>query len=86
MFCDVDTNSTDCTTARDAGNALLDSTTDFLSAFQYYKFGVDVGYESDQSFQMTQKKISAFVFGQYESWGNNSLLGSLNISPSIRLA
>ena len=82
----TDTPSDTCIDARNAGNALLDSTTEFLRSFQYYKFGIDAGYESDQSFEVTQKKISAFFFGQYESWGNSSFLGALNISPSIRLA
>ena len=65
---------------------MLNSTMDFIRAFQYYDFGVDLGYESNQGLSASAKKIGAFFFGQYESWGDNSFLGAVGITPAFRIA
>lgn len=86
LQCDVGDNETQqCKKAKANGLALLESTTDFLSSFQRYSFGLDVGYETDQSFTAKQEKISAFIFGQFESWGSKTFLSALNVNPTFRV-
>lgn len=84
-LCEGNPETQECQDAADKGFAMLDSTTEFLSAFQYYEFGLDAGLESDQDFDAQQTSLSAYLFGQYESWGNQSLLDILNVSPSARI-
>lgn len=83
--CEEDETSEECQAARTTGFEMLDSTSEFLKAFQYYEFGLDMGFESDQDFDAQQRKVGAYVYGQYESWGSNSLLGTINLSPAVRL-
>jgi len=78
-------NSDACRAAKRKGFALLDNISDYLNAFQFYQLGIDAGYESDQRFDAQQSRFGAFVFGQYEAWGTNSLLGALGLTPAIRL-
>lgn len=70
--------------ANDAGLKYLDSTSEFLNSYQNYQLGIDLGYEADQDFKATQTKVSAFVFAQYEDWGDNSWLGALSVTPAVR--
>ena len=87
QICDKEgADSDECKTAKSKGVELLDSTSDFLNSFQRYYAGIDIGYESDQSFDVSQTKFGAFVFGQYEAWGNSSFLGRLGLTPAFRLA
>lgn len=79
-------NTKKCKSAKEVPYELLDSTSDFLSAFQRYEFGLDGGYETDQSFKAKQSTLGVFAFGQYEDWGNNSWIGRLNVTPSFHLA
>lgn len=74
----------DCLEARREGLAMFDSTVAFMRLFSSVRFGLDAGYESNQSFTVTQQKISGFVYGQVESWGSGSLLRMVN--PAVRLA
>lgn len=57
-----------------------------LGGATYLKYGVDAGYESDQQFEATNRTISGFFAASYESWDNNSFLGSAAIRPNIRIA
>jgi len=75
-----------CIKAKQKAFALLDSTSDFLRAFQRYEAGLDAGVESDQTFNISQSKFGAFINGQYENWGTNTLIGRLGITPSFRFA
>ena len=74
-----------CRAAKEKALALLDDTSEFLNAFQFYEVGIDGGYESDQRFIAGQSKFGFFIFGQYEAWGKNSFLGQLGLTPAIRL-
>lgn len=86
LQCDAgDEETQECTKAKVSGLELLESTTSFLTSFQRYTFGLDAGYETDQSFTAKQEKISAFFFGQFESWGSTTFLSALNINPSFRV-
>ena len=71
--------------ANEKGLNYLASTSEFLNSYQNYQLGVDLGYEADQEFKATQTKVSAFVFAQYEDWGDNSWLGALSVTPAVRL-
>ncbi|WP_019677954.1 hypothetical protein [Arsukibacterium perlucidum] len=51
----------------------------------YNDFGVEVGYETDQSFDANNKKISAFFSTVYEDLGRASFFGSHGIVPSLRI-
>ncbi len=75
-----------CAKAREKALSLLDSSSDFLHAFQRYELGIDIGIESDQAFDASQTKYGIFTNGQYESWGANTLFGSLGLTPAFRLA
>jgi hypothetical protein len=75
-----------CKKAKQKAFDLLDGTAAFLSAFQRIEFGVDIGIESDQKVDAKQDKFGLFLAGQYESWGNDSKIGSLGIVLSYRLA
>ena len=71
---------------RDDFWALMDNVTKPLGGFTYLKYGIDFGFETDQEIDAKNSVISAFGFARYESWSKNSMLGSLGIVPSIRLA
>jgi hypothetical protein len=79
-------NSDECKAAKRRGLDLFDSTGQYLNAFQRYHAGFDMGYETDQSFDAKQSKFGAYVFGQYEAWGNTGVLGQLGLTPAFRLA
>ena len=83
--CEREPNSPECLDAQTLGYAMLDSAAEFLNSFRYYEYGIDAGVESDQDFEVKQSKFSAFVFGQFESWGGNSLLDSFNLTPAFRI-
>lgn len=74
-----------CLQARNSGLALLDSTSEYLRAFQRYEYGIDVGYESNQNFDGKLRKLSIYTRAHYEEWGSNSLIGQLKLNPSLRL-
>lgn len=84
--CNTERATEECSAAQNATTAVFDSTSEFLTSFQYFGAGLDVGYEADQRFENAQETVGAFVFGQYEDWGTNTWAGSLRITPSIRLA
>ncbi|HJR68995.1 MAG TPA: hypothetical protein VKA43_03070 [Gammaproteobacteria bacterium] len=84
VACEGET-SPECEGAADEVFALFDSTMSFLKAFRYQEFGLDAGLESDQEFDAKQRKFSAFFFSQYESWGSDSLLDTLNVTPAFRV-
>ncbi len=83
--CAADNESPDCRSALDTAYGLLDQTVAFLDhGIQYYEFGLNAGYETDQRFDASQSKLSAYVFGQYESWGDSSIF-PFDVVPAVRL-
>lgn len=52
----------------------------------FYKFGAEVGIESDQSFDAKQSKASAFVFAHYDDLTGKTILGDFGIVPSVRIS
>ena len=84
VLCEDDA-SPECEGAADEAFALFDGTMGFLKAFRYQEFGLEAGLESDQEFDVKQRKFSAFFFSQYESWGSDSLLDLLNVTPAFRV-
>jgi hypothetical protein len=84
VACEGET-SPECEGAADEVFMLLDDTMGFLKAFRYQEFGLDAGLESDQEFDVKNRKFSAFYFSQYESWGSNSVLDLLNVTPAFRV-
>ncbi|WP_062060341.1 hypothetical protein [Cellvibrio sp. OA-2007] len=86
--CDYETAvvTPDCQKAEENIYALLDSTSDFLTSFQYLKGGLEAGYETDQKFKAKQSTFGAYFYGQYEDWGTHSWAGLLKVTPSLRLA
>ena len=81
-----DKESKSCKNSKNKAFEMLNSTSDYLRAFQRYEVGLNGGYESDQNFEITQAKFGGYVTGQYESWGTNSLIPALNLIPTFRLA
>ena len=71
--------------AIDELDAMFENALSPLGGYQWYTFGVDLGLEADQEFKAKQKKISGFVYGQYESWTKSSFIGAMGIVPSIRI-
>jgi len=78
--------SQECQEATAKMFGMLDETMDFIRAFHYYDFGVELGYETSQGSSASAKKFGGFLFGQYESWGDGSFLGALGITPAFRIA
>lgn len=64
----------------------MNNVTQPLGGFTYLKYGIDAGFETDQEIDAKNSVISAFGFARYESWDNGSILGSLGIIPSVRVA
>lgn len=81
--CPVDfTSTSDCAEA----DALADNAfSSHLSGFKYFTTGTEVGFESDQAFDVTQTTFGAFAYGQIEDWTNTGILGKLGLFPSIRV-
>lgn len=67
------------------GQALLDSTVQFLNSYQSYHVGFDLGYEAEQNFEAKQSRVRVYAFAQYEDWGDSGWLGAIDLTPSIRL-
>lgn len=55
------------------------------SAF-YLDYGLDIGYETDQSFEASNTTIGGFLNLGYEDFSRDSFMGYYSIRPSIRLA
>lgn len=83
--CNTNADSDECREADARMFALLDSTMDFVRAFQYYDYGVELGYETTQGSSASAKKFGAFFSGQYESWGDSSFLGAIGVTPAFRI-
>jgi hypothetical protein len=59
---------------------MLDKVGEQYGGFYFIKYGLDVGIESDQSFDAKNKKVSGFVYGQYDFMNRNSFLGNLGVT------
>lgn len=67
-------------------SALIDSIVAPIGGFTFLKYGLELGFESDQKFDARNEVVSGFLFVQYESWNDGSLLGSIGIVPSVRFS
>lgn len=70
----------------DSRRQLFDILADQFTNPWFYKFGAELGIESDQSFDAKQSKASAFVFAHYDDLTGKTKLGELGIVPSVRLS
>lgn len=70
----------------DRRRQLFDILSDQFTNPWFYKFGAEIGLESDQSFDAKQSKASAFVFAHYDDLTGKTILGDLGIVPSVRLS
>lgn len=88
VACDYEGDSppTECLEATAASQAQFNTTSEFLTSFQYLKGGLEAGYESDQKFDATQSTLGIFLYAQYEDWGTHSWAGKFKVTPSLRLA
>ncbi|WP_133467781.1 hypothetical protein [Paraglaciecola marina] len=64
----------------------------YLNAFPgfagtwFTNYGFDFGYEADQRFKATNRKISAFYFAAYEDFDRSTTMGKFNIKPAILIS
>ena len=66
--------------------AMLNEAVAPLYGFYYLSYGLDAGYETDQEFGAKNQKLSAYVYGQYDFWDRQSLLGAIGVTTGARLA
>lgn len=78
--------TTECRNLRQESLAMLDEATQFLKGFQRYELGFDGGIESDQEFEVLQRKAGIFAFAQYDAWRKDTLLGAMQLFPAARVA
>jgi hypothetical protein len=67
---------------------LADGTTEFFEQFgsaYFLEYGVDLSYETDQSFEASNTVISGFLSVQYEDFRRTTFIGANSIVPSIRI-
>lgn len=49
----------------------------------FFDFGLDIGYETDQSFDANNRTIGGFAYYSYENHSTNSFFGVYKIKPAV---
>jgi hypothetical protein len=49
----------------------------------FFDFGLDIGYETDQSFDANNRTIGGFAYYSYENHSPNSFFGAFKIKPAL---
>jgi len=54
-----------------------------LGGISFFDFGLDIGYETNQSFDAKNRTIGGFAYYSYENHNPSSFIGAFNIKPAI---